>query len=139
MSLVADYGTFTAARTHLKEVFDANAEGRTVTVRRDGQVSAVVPADKLQALLARTVSPSVRVDREDGRTIALMEARPFVSEGMNVAEALEDLILSLREYSEDWEARLRHAPNHADNWDLVQLVKLSTDEQLLEWFERGSN
>ncbi|PWC08116.1 prevent-host-death protein [Mycetocola zhujimingii] len=139
MSLVADYGTFTAARTHLKEVFDANAEGRTVTVRRDGQVSAVVPADKLQALLARTVSPGVRVDREDGRTIALMEGRPFVSEGMNVAEALEDLILSLREYSEDWEARLRHAPNHADNWDLVQLVKLSTDEQLLEWFERGSN
>ncbi|WP_220387441.1 hypothetical protein [Microbacterium azadirachtae] len=74
---------------------------------------------------------------EHGRIIALMSGRPFVSEGATVDDALSDLVLSLREYAEDWEARLQQAPNHRDNWSLVQLVKLSSDAQLLEWFERG--
>ncbi|MFC6009553.1 hypothetical protein [Nocardia lasii] len=33
----------------------------------------------------------------------------------------------------DWQDRLRLAANHRDNWGLVQLVCLSTDEQLREW------
>ncbi|UXW86488.1 hypothetical protein NFX31_02815 [Microbacterium azadirachtae] len=74
---------------------------------------------------------------DHGRIIALMSGRPFVSEGATVDDALSDLVLSLREYAEDWEARLQQAPNHRDNWSLVQLVKLSSDAQLLEWFERG--
>lgn len=40
---------------------------------------------------------------------------------------------SLREYAEDWQARLLNAPNQQDNWGLVQLVSLSDDEQLKEW------
>lgn len=137
MSLVADYGSFTATRTHLKDVFDANARGRTVTVQRDGEVSVVLPVERLRSYFFRTVSPSVSVSREDGRTVALMDSRPFVSEGATVDDALTDLVMSLREYAEDWEARLERAPNHASNWALVQLVKLSTDEQLLDWFEHG--
>lgn len=46
-------------------------------------------------------------------------------------------LLSLREYAEDWEDHLKDAPNHADAWALVQLVKLSTDDELRDWFERG--
>lgn len=137
MSLVADYGTFTEARSHLKDVFDATARGRTVTVRRDGQLSAVMPVERLRAYFFRTVLPRVRVTREDDRTIALMDGRPFVSEGADVDGALADLALSLREYAEDWEDRLEYASNHAGNWALVQLIKLSTGEQLLEWLERG--
>ena len=137
MPLVADYRTFTDARSHLKEVFDATARGRTVTVQRDGQLSAVMPVDRLRTYFSRTVSPRVRVTREGDRTIALMDGRPFVSEGTNVDGALADLALSLREYAEDWDDRLESAPNHAGNWALVQLIKLSTDEQLLEWLERG--
>jgi len=137
MSLTADYGSFTEVRSHLKDVLDATARGRTVTVRRDGQLSAVMPVERIRAHLFRTVLPGVSVTREDDRTIALMQERPFASEGADVDSALADLTLSLREYAEDWEARLQHAPNHADNWALVQLVKLSTDEQLREWFERG--
>ena len=137
MSIVADYGTFTEARTHLKDVFDANARGRTVTMQREGQLSAVMPAERLRAYFFRTVTPRVRVTREDDRTIALMDDRPFVSEGADVNDALADLALSLREYAQDWEDRLERAPNHASNWALVQLIKLSTDEELLEWLERG--
>lgn len=66
-----------------------------------------------------------------------MSGRPFVSEGATVDDALADLLESLREYAEDWDTRLQHAPNHQDNWALVQLVKLSSEEELLEWFERG--
>jgi hypothetical protein len=40
---------------------------------------------------------------------------------------------ALREYAEDWQDRLLHAPNHRDNWALVQLITLSSDEQLREW------
>ena len=137
MPLVADYKSFTDARSHLKEVFDATARGRTVTVQRDGQLSAVMPVDRLRTYFSRTVSPRVRVTREGDRTIALMDGRPFVSEGADVDGALADLALSLREYAEDWDDRLEHAPNHAGNWALVQLIKLSTDEQLLEWLEGG--
>ncbi|WP_022894572.1 prevent-host-death protein [Agromyces subbeticus] len=137
MSLTADYGSFTDARTHLKDVLDATEQGRTVTVRRDDHLSAVVPVERLRGFFFRTVSPRVKVYREEGRTVALMESRPFASEGEDVASALADLAVPLREYAADWEDRLQHAPNHANNWALVQLIKLSSDEQLLEWLERG--
>jgi hypothetical protein len=93
--------------------------------------------DRLHAYFSRTVSPHVRVTREDDRTIAFREGRPFVSEGADVDGALADLPLLLREYAEDWDDRLESAPNHTGNWAVVQLINLSTDEQLLEWLERG--
>lgn len=137
MSIAVDFPTFSGARAHLKEVFDANAQGRTVTVARDGAVSAVVPLDRLRDYFSRTVSPRVRLAKDGDLAIALMEDRPFVSEGATVSDALEDLVLSLREYAEDWDDHLKDAPNHRDAWALVQLVNLSSDDQLLEWFERG--
>lgn len=137
MSMVVDYPTFTDARTHLKDVLDSNARGITVTVGRDEQVSAVVPADRLRDYFFRTVSPRVRILSEHGRVVALMEGRPFVSEGADIEDALSDLALTLREYAQDWEARLQHAPNHSQQWALIQLVKLSTDSELNEWFKRG--
>ncbi|MBY6061007.1 type II toxin-antitoxin system prevent-host-death family antitoxin [Microbacterium esteraromaticum] len=134
---VIDYPSYSSARTHFKDVLDATERGRSVTVAREGQVSVVMPADKLRSFFFRAVSPRVELASEDGRVIALLSGRPFVSEGSTVDGALEDLVLSLREYAEDWEARLQGAPNHRDNWALVQLVKLSSDDELLEWFERG--
>ena len=66
-----------------------------------------------------------------------MEGRPFVSEGIDADGALMDLVLSLREYADDWEDRLEFASNHSGNWGLIQLITLSTVEQLVEWLERG--
>lgn len=137
MPIVADYPTFSGARTHLKDVLDANAQGRTVTLGRDGALSAVVPLERLRDYIFRTVSPRVRLSTEGAKVIALMENRPFVSEGADVDDALADLVLSLREYAEDWDDHLKDAPNHRDAWALVQLVQLSTDAQVLEWFENG--
>ena len=48
-------------------------------------------------------------------------------------EAITEMASALREYAEDWQDHLLHAPNHRANWGLVQLITLSSDEQLREW------
>ena len=60
MPFVADYRTFTDARSHLKEVFDATARGRTVTVQRDGQLSAVMPVDRLRTYFSNCIAARSR-------------------------------------------------------------------------------
>ncbi|MCW2642256.1 MAG: hypothetical protein JWP76_4562 [Dactylosporangium sp.] len=56
-----------------------------------------------------------------------------VADGATFDEAIDDLIDALREYAEDWQDRLLDAPNHGNNWGLVQLISLSDDEQLRDW------
>ena len=132
-NITVDYPTFSEARKDLKRVYDVSESGRTVTLGRDNYVAAVVNAERLRDFFSRTVSPRVQAQFEDGVWVAYMEGRPFVSEGSTLAEAVADLVASLREYSEDWEDRLQTAPNHAGNWGLVQLVHLSSDDQLTDW------
>jgi predicted RNase H-like HicB family nuclease len=132
-TLAVDYPTFSEARKDLKRVYDVSESGRTVTLGRDNYVAAVVNADRLRDFFSRTVAPRVQAQFEDGVWVAFMEGRPFVSEGATLEEAVADLLESLREYAEDWEDHLQAASNHADNWGLVQLINLSTDEQLTEW------
>ncbi|HRA09514.1 MAG TPA: hypothetical protein PKV54_08265 [Microbacteriaceae bacterium] len=90
-----------------------------------------------RTFLFRAVAPRIELVHEDGRVVVLMSGRPFVSEGATVDDALADLVVSLREYAEDWDVRLQHADNHRGNGALVQLIKLSSDGELLDWFERG--
>lgn len=132
-TIAVDYPTFSEARKDLKRVYDVSESGRTVTLGRDSYVAAVVNAARLRDFFSRTVSPRVQAQFEDGVWVAFMEGRPFVAEGASLEEAVADLLVSLREYAEDWEDRLQAAPNHAGNWGLVQLINLSTDEQLTEW------
>lgn len=137
MSLPAsDYPSFSTARAHLKEVLDQADSGRVVTVTRRQKVSDVISVDKLRRLLFLTVQPQLHVAHEAGRVITFMESRPFLFEGFTVDDALEDMIESLREYAEDWVDHLAEAPSHVGNWGLVQLVNLSSDQELREWFER---
>ena len=132
---IADYETVSTARSQLGDVF-RRAEARTaVTVRRDGELYAVLAAEPLRELLVHSIPSQVTVHRESGEVVALMRDQPFVASGLTVDEAVDDLITVLREYQEDWEDHLSTAPNHAPNWGLVQLVKLSTDDQLREWLE----
>ena len=56
-------------------------------------------------------------------------ARP-AADGATVDEALDEMVEAMREYADDWTERLLTAPNHARNWDLVQLIDLSHDDQL---------
>lgn len=137
MSIIADYPSFSSARENLKEVLDATEHGVSVSVSRQGNVSVVLPLDRLRDYFFRTVSPRISIFTENTLTVALMVDRPFAAEGVDLDGALTDLILVLREYAADWDTRLKDAPNHQQYWALVQLVKYSTDEQLREWFETG--
>lgn len=55
------------------------------------------------------------------------------ADGSTFDEAIDEMIDALREYAEDWQDHLLDAPNHRDNWGLVQMICLSSDNQLREW------
>ena len=127
------YG-FTQARDSLKAILDSSERGGLSTITRpDRAPAAVVNGESLRHFLALTVVPNVQVVNEDKAWAVFMPGRPFASEASELAEALEDFVDALRDYAEDWDDHLHAAPNHRDNWALVQLVDLSSDEQLTAW------
>ena len=129
---VVNYESYSEARGHFKDLLDAAARGRPVVVRRDRTTAAVVDADRLRRLLGQ-LCPKAEVVSEAGGWAVFIPGVPVAADGVSFADALEEMIDALREYAEDWLDHLLDAPNHRDNWALVQLVALSDDEQLGEW------
>jgi predicted RNase H-like HicB family nuclease len=127
------YDSYTDARTHLKDLLDAAERGRVATVRRDARTTAFVDRERLRYFLS-VVSPSrAQIVAEDGGWSIFIPGLPLAADGASFDEALDEMIVALREYAEDWQDRLLDAPNHAGNWGLVQLVSLSDDGQLRNW------
>lgn len=131
MSLL-EYERVSDARADLKRVFDAAAVGGPVALRRDHERFAVVDADRLRHFLS-SVGPRAEVVVEDGGWSLFFPGLPVAAEGDSLDALFDDAVQVLREYAEDWVDRLHSAPNHVDNWGLVQLVGLSDDEQLRSW------
>lgn len=127
------FDSYTDARTHLKDLLDAAERGRVATVRRDSRTTAFVDQERLRYFLA-SVSPSrAQVVAEAGGWSIFIPGLPVAADGATLGEAVDEMILALREYADDWQDRLLEAPNHANKWGLVQLVALSSDVQLREW------
>lgn len=131
MSLV-EYDRVADARSRLKDVLDAAANGSPVTVRRDSERFAIVEAGQLRHVLS-SISAHAQVVAENGGWSLFFPGLPIAAEGRTLDDAFDDAIVVLREYAEDWVDRLHGAPNHAQNWGLVQLVALSSDGELREW------
>lgn len=127
------YPSFSTARSHLKDLLDAAAEGIPASVARGGSRAVVVDAGRLTSLLRASRPANTQVVNEQGYWAAILPGTPLVGQGDTFEESIADLVQVLRDYAEDWADRLRHAPNHADQWPLVQLVELSDDEQLRDW------
>jgi predicted RNase H-like HicB family nuclease len=127
------YDSYTDARSHLKELLDAAERGWVATVRRDARTTAVVDRERLRHFLALVTPCRAQVVPEEGGWSVYLPGLPVAADGATLAEAVDDMIDALREYAEDWQDRLGDAPNHADNWGLVQLVGLSDDVQLRDW------
>ena len=127
-----DYESYSSAREHLKDVLDRAQNGQVVTVRRDSATAAVLDADRLRSYLASVVPPCVKVVAEAQGWSAFVPGLPVAGAGATLDAAVADVVDALREYAEDW-PRLQHAPNHRENWGLVQLVALSDDDQLRQW------
>jgi predicted RNase H-like HicB family nuclease len=132
------YDSYSDARTHLKEVLDAADRGCLVTVRREDREVAVLDAERLQYFLASCVPSGTQVVHEEGGWSAFVPGLPVAADGATFDQAIDELALALREYAEDWHERLQHAPNHSENWGIVQLVQLSDDDQLHNWLKGSS-
>ena len=127
------YRSAREAREHFKDLLDAADDGRPATVTRDARRVAAVDADRLVHFLTRLHPSGVQaVADADGWSIFLPGV-PVAADGATIEEAVDEMIDALRDYAEAWTERLRLAPNHEDNWGLVQIVTLATDEQLRDW------
>lgn len=127
------YDSYTDARAHLKDLLDAAERGRLATVRRDTVRTAVVEVERLRHFLASLVPLRAQVVAEDGGWSVFIPGVPVAADGPTFEEAIGDMVDALREYADDWQDRLLDAPNHRENWGLVQLIGLSDDEQLRDW------
>ncbi len=63
----------------------------------------------------------------------MLPGLPIAADGLTFDDAADEFIDALAEYAEDWEKRLRSAPNHAANWPLVQFIRLSSRDALRDW------
>lgn len=127
------YDSYSEARAHLKDLLDAAERGKVATVRRDSASAAVLDAARLRHFLATVVPSRAQVVAEAGGWSVFIPGLPVAADGPTFDAALDEMVQALREYAEDWQDRLLDAPNHRDNWGLVQLISLSGDDQLREW------
>lgn len=124
------------ARQKFKDVLDAAVEGRPVTVTRDHRHVAAVDADRLTYFLTRLIPAKARLVAEGGGWSIMLPDLPIAADGVTLEEALDEMVDALRDYADDWTDRLRLAPNHTDNWGLVQIIELSSDKALKDWLRR---
>jgi antitoxin (DNA-binding transcriptional repressor) of toxin-antitoxin stability system len=130
------YNTVSEARAHFSALIDAAEAGVPATVRRDKRRAAVVDADRLRHFLVSVRPARAEVVAESGGWSILLPGLPIAADGETFEEALDEMVAALREYAEDWADRLRHASNHEPNWGLVQIIDLSSDDQLRDWLQR---
>ena len=133
MSSTVDYRSAREAREHFKEILDAADDGRPATVTRDARRVAAVDADRLVHFLSRVRPSGAQVVAENDGWSLFIPGLPVAADGATLDEAAEEMIDALRDYAEEWADHLRLAPNHAENWGIVQIVALSSDEQLRDW------
>ena len=102
-------------------------------MRRESATAAIVDADRLRHFLAGVIAIRAEVVPEADGWSVFLPGVPVAADGATFDEAIAEMIAALREYAADWQDRLLDAPNHRDNWGLVQLVVLSDDDQLRAW------
>jgi antitoxin (DNA-binding transcriptional repressor) of toxin-antitoxin stability system len=130
------YDTVTEARAHFSALIDAAEAGVPATVRRDRLRAAIVDADRLRHFLVTVRPARAEVVAEAGGWSILLPGLPIAADGETFDQALNEMVAALREYAEDWADHLRHASNHEKNWGLVQIIDLSSDEELRDWLQR---
>jgi hypothetical protein len=127
------FASFTEARKHLPRVLDAARAGLVTTVTRDQETFVVISAGTLGEELRRLLPAKAVVVAEGGGWAAFLPGVPVHGDAETFDAAIDDLIVGLREYAEDWNDRLHTAPNHLQQRSMVQLIELSDDAQLRDW------
>lgn len=128
-----NYGSAREAREHFKDLLDAADEGRPAAVTRGERRVAAVDADRLVHFLMRLHPAGVQAVADGDGWSIFVPGVPVAADGATIEDAVEEMVDALRDYAEAWTERLRLAPNHEDNWGLVQIVTLASDDQLRNW------
>lgn len=137
MTQLRHFKSYSLARANFRAVLDAASAGFVTTVERDSDRFVVVPAEQLREQLAGLRPSKAEVVREGGGWAVIIPGLPVHGDSETFDGAIDDAIDALREYAEDWNERLRQAPNHAAHRDVVALTELSTDSQLRDWLLGG--
>lgn len=122
--------SYSQARVGLKSILDSSAQGGITEISSDDRRVAVVDSARLRDYLRETVSFPVTVHREDNAYVLISDGQPFAAEATTVDEAIDLLVDDLVDYAQEWPVHYASASNHAHNWGLVQLVALSTPDEL---------
>jgi predicted RNase H-like HicB family nuclease len=130
------FASVAEGRARLKELLDAAARGIPAGLRRDRAGFAIVDAARLRDLLATNSRRPKVVAEADGWSVFIPDT-PIAADGATLTEAIDEMVDALREYADDWVDHLSTAPNHAENWWLIQLVALSSDDELADWLTAG--
>jgi len=133
MASAVDYRSAREAREHFKDILDAADDGRPATVTRDNRRIAALDADRLVRFLITTLPSNAQAVAENNGWSLFIPGIPVAADGATLDVAVDEMIDALRDYAEAWSDRLRLTPNHADNWGLVQIISLATDDQLRDW------
>jgi hypothetical protein len=136
MASSVQFDSVAEGRAHLKELLDAAAAGVPAALNRDRHQFAVVDAVRLRRFLA-TLSPSAEVVAEADGWSVFIPGTTVAADGACLEEAIHEMVDALREYAADWIDHLSAVANHTDNWGLVQLVVLSSDDELAQWLSAG--
>lgn len=117
----------------MKVLADASLSGQPAMFVRDSRTTAVVDGERFRSLLARLIPAGVEVVHEEGVWAVFIPGLPIAAEGATFNEAVDVTVDELVDYADAWVERLGSAPNHKDNWGLVQLIALSNKVQLRDW------
>ncbi|ACV08420.1 hypothetical protein Jden_0757 [Jonesia denitrificans DSM 20603] len=121
------------ARSAMSDVLNQARQARTPIIERGAEHYAVTEKASLLSFLNHTVEARPQVILEDGAYVLIIPGLPFASEATTIDEAVDNLMLDLREYAQDWKDVYSAAPNHVENWGLVTLISLLSDNELKEW------
>lgn len=127
------FESYSSARANFRAVLDAASAGYVTTVDRDDDRFVVVPAGQMRDQLVALHPSNAAVVQEGGGWAVILPGLPVHGDADTFDDALDDAIEALRDYAEDWNDRLRLAPNHAKHAGVVALVELSDDAQLRDW------
>lgn len=132
------YLSYSETRSHLREVLDTAEAGLPIGIRRHDRSVALIESGRLREVLMDSRRlPRPEAVAEAGGWSVFLPGTPIGADGTDLDEAIDEFVCALREYAEDWQARLRLVSNHRHHWPLVQFVSLASDADIAEW-ARGS-
>ena len=131
------FPSYTHTRDHLRDVLDAAGSGLVTSVTRGSEKFVVVPAEQQRKMLSLLRPADAQIVAEGGGWAVIFPGLPVHGDGDTFDAAVDDALEALREYAQAWNDHLHSAANHADNRAVVEVIELSSDDELRTWVLGG--